>query len=228
MTKALILLSGGLDCTTCLAMIKDKYSLILALTFDYAQKSLEREINASKEISNYYKIQHKIIKLDWLGEISQSALNTKSSIPLLNESDLDNAVQTQNTANSVWVPNRNVLFINIAACFAEAKGFDDIIIGANKEEGESFIDNSKEFITAINNSLKYSVNSKINVIAPLINMTKNDIVKKAVEHNIPFNLIYSCYNGNRKHCGKSESCQRLKRALKNCLKIDIIKNIFEV
>ena len=133
---------------------------------------------------------------------------------------------SKNTANLVWVPNRNALFINIAASFAEAFGYNDIIIGANKEEGETFIDNSKEFITNINNSLKYSVNSKIEVKAPLIDMTKEEIVKKGIELNIPFHLIYSCYNGNGKHCGKCESCLRLKRALKNCSKFDIIDNIF--
>ena len=87
-------------------------------------------------------------------------------------------------------------------------------------------DNSKEFINAINNSLKYSVNSKVEVKAPLIDMTKSNIVKKGIELNIPFQKIYSCYNGTDKHCGKCESCLRLKRALKSLEKTDIINSIF--
>ncbi len=226
MNKAVILLSGGLDSVVSLACIKEQYDDILALTFDYSQKSAMQEIKSSKKVADLYGIKHRIIKLDWLGSISGSALNNSSKVPVLSEEDLDDKNITADSAKSVWVPNRNALFINIAASFAEAMNFNAIIIGANKEEGATFIDNSKEFITAVNNSLKYSVNSKIEVKAPLINMTKDDIVKKGTELNIPFNLIYSCYRGNEKHCGKCESCQRLKKALKNYSNIDIMYSIF--
>ncbi len=227
MNKAVILLSGGLDSVVSLAYLKDNYKKMLALTFDYSQKSVLSEINSAKQISKFYNIEHQIIKLDWLGNISKSVLNSSEEIPLLTEKELDDKLIAINSSEAVWVPNRNALFINVAASFAEAFKYNDIIIGANKEEGETFIDNSIEFINSINNSLKYSVNFKIEVKAPLINMTKNDIVKKGIELNIPFEYIYSCYRGTNKHCGQCESCLRLKKALKNCSKIDIIKNIFE-
>ena len=90
MTNAVVLLSGGLDSVVSLAVLKQKYSEFLALTFDYGQKSVSSEIKAVKEISNYYDIKNQIIKLDWLGKISNSALNNKTSVPVLNENELDN------------------------------------------------------------------------------------------------------------------------------------------
>lgn len=226
MNNAIILLSGGLDSVVSLACVKNNYDKIFALTFDYNQKSVKEEIKSSVNIAEFYGINHKIIKLDWLGNISTSALNNEIKIPTIKEDELKNREITKNTAKAVWVPNRNALFINIAGSFAEAGNYKDIIIGANKEEGETFIDNSINFIKAINESLKYSVNKEIEVKAPLIEMSKEEIVKKGIELNIPFNLIYSCYNGEGRHCSRCESCLRLKLALKKCKRIDIIESIF--
>ena len=78
---------------------------------------------------------------------------------------------------NVWVPNRNGLFINIAAAYADSYEFDYIIIGANKEEAKTFSDNSKQFIKDINSSLKTSTNHDVKVLAPLINLDKNEIIK---------------------------------------------------
>ena len=221
MTKAIILLSGGLDSVVSYACLKNEYDEFFALTFDYSQKSIMEEIQAAKAISDFYGIKQKVISLKWLGEISGT-----HNIPVLSEDELNNIEITKNSAKAVWIPNRNALFLNIAASFAEASGFNDIIFGANKEESITFIDNSKKFVYTVNEMLKYSVNSKISVKAPLIDMTKDEIVKKGMELNIPFSLIYSCYNGTKKHCGVCESCLRLKRALKKCGRNDIINTIF--
>ena len=223
MNSAIILLSGGLDSFVSLTNIKNNYSKILALTFDYGQKSFLFEKIASEKICNYFSIEHKIIKLDWLSQISTSALNSKADVPQVLKSELDNI---SSSTNSVWVPNRNGLFINIAACYADSYGYNKIIIGANKEESTTFKDNSKEFIEAINSSLLNSTSSKVQVVAPLIDMTKKDIVKLGIDLNIPFEYIYSCYNNNSNHCGKCESCQRLIRALELNNKQDIIEKIF--
>jgi len=226
MSKAVILLSGGLDSAAALAVSKKKYSEIHALTFDYSQKALKQEKEASQALSRYYGIEHQIIKLGWLSEISASALCSKGCIPDVKEGELDNIETAEKTAQSVWVPNRNLLFISIAACFAEALGFQDIIIGANQEESLAFPDNSKPFIDAVNETLKYSVKSKVKIYAPLLSMSKIDILKKGIELKMPFNMIYSCYKGGEKHCGKCESCVRLKRAAINCGRDDIINIVF--
>ncbi len=229
MNNAILLLSGGLDSVVSLNVIKEQgIKNILALTFNYGQKSFEKEKNSSISISKYYEIKHEIITLDWLKNISKSSLTSNRNIPMPDILDLDNKEIMKKTAESVWIPNRNGLFINIAACYAETYNYDTIIIGANKEEAGTFKDNSIEFINAINNSLKNSTQKQITTVAPLINKTKYEIVKCAIDYNIPFDLINSCYESGTKHCGKCESCIRLKRALEQNNRADIIEKIFKI
>lgn len=221
MTKSIILLSGGLDSLVSLGLAKNEYNIQLALTFDYGQKSVEHEISASKKICEYYGIEHKIIKLDWLKEITQTSLVSGKDIPLTSLDDLSSDEFTEKSAASVWVPNRNGAFLNIAAAFADSYDYDYIFFGANKEEGTTFPDNTQEFIDRINSSFEYSTQKHPKVFAPLINLAKNDIVKSAVENNVPLKLTRSCYATKEKHCGVCESCVRLKRALEenNCQEI---------
>ncbi len=202
MSKGIILLSGGLDSLVSLGL--GGYDVSLALTFDYGQKSAKDEIEASKKICDYYKIEHKVIVLDWLKEITHTALVSDKKLP----DKID-----KNSAKNVWVPNRNGLFLNIAGSFADAEGYDYILIGANKEEAQTFSDNTKEFIERINDEFEFSTRKQPKVIAPLLNYDKNDIVKLALEHDIPLRFVKSCYAGGKKHCGKCESCIRLKNAL---------------
>lgn len=227
MTKTIVLLSGGLDSFVSLAKTFQDTTEILALTFNYGQKSFVAELSASEKISKFYNIEHKVVELPWLAQISTSSLNTKEEVPVLNINNLDDDSVTSDTANSVWVPNRNGLFVNIAACYAEANGYDTIVIGANKEEAATFKDNTIEFINAVNESFSQSMNKKVALSAPLINLTKDEIVKLGIELNIPFELVHSCYVDNNLHCGKCESCLRLKRALLKNQREDIIKKIFK-
>lgn len=206
MTKGIILLSGGLDSLVSLGIGIEKYGISLALTFDYGQKAVEQEISTSKNICDYYKIEHKVIKLDWLKEVTHTALVSNEDLP----EGIDNPEQS---AKSVWVPNRNGLFLNIAGSFADGNDYDYIVIGANKEEGQTFPDNTQEFIDKIDAEFEYSTQKHPKVVAPLINSDKNDIVKLALEHKIPLEFVRSCYASGEKHCGKCESCTRLKNAL---------------
>ncbi|MFH0702779.1 MAG: 7-cyano-7-deazaguanine synthase QueC [bacterium] len=226
--KSLILLSGGLDSVVSLACSKIEYNIVFALTFDYGQRAKNQEITASSEIAKHFNIEHKIINLPWLAEITHTALvNTDKELPAPDITELDIANITKKSAKNVWIPNRNGLFINIAACFVESMGFNHIIFGANKEEAATFPDNSEEFLTKINKSLEYSTLTKPKVISPLMNLNKKEIVKIGIEKNIPFDLIRSCYTNEKNHCGKCESCLRLKRALYKNNNIEIIKLIFE-
>jgi len=226
MTKSIILLSGGLDSLASLGLAKEEYNIDLALTFDYGQKSAPIEISASKKICEYYKIKHKVIKLDWLKEITQTALVGENEIPVTSLANLLSDDFTQESAAAVWVPNRNGAFLNIAASYADSYDYDYIIFGANKEEGTTFPDNTQEFIEKINAAFEYSTLKKPKVYAPLINLCKNDIVKAAIEHKIPLELTRSCYSSKEKHCGECESCVRLKRALKENNCDELIKVLF--
>ena len=206
--KSIILLSGGLDSLVAAGVFKDEYGIEFALTFDYGQKSAKEEIEASKNICKYYGINHKIITLDWLKEITNTALVSEKDIP-------DTNFHTNDTAKAVWVPNRNGLFLNIAASYADSYHYNYIIFGANKDEGETFLDNTETFRAALSHVFEYSTMSKPKVLAPLINYTKDDIVRLAIEKQVPLEFVRSCYRAGKKHCGKCESCDNLKNALIN-------------
>ena len=208
MTKSIILMSGGLDSLVSLGLKKDELNISLGLTFDYGQKSVQQEIEASKKICDYYGIEHVVIKLDWLKNITQTSLVSDDEIPT--GKGLEDGVQSM---KSVWVPNRNGLFLNIAGCYADSYGYNYIVMGANKEEAQTFSDNTQDFIDAINKEFQYSTQNAPKVVAPLINYVKNDIVMLALDSAVPLELTRSCYQGGEKHCGICESCVRLKNSL---------------
>lgn len=225
--KAIILLSGGLDSAVSIAYAqKSGINFVTALTFDYGQKAFDKEYNASTQLAQHYGIKHECIKLDWLKNITNTTLVSACEVPDIETAKLDDLQTAQETMKSVWVPNRNGVFINIAAAYADSFGYDYIVIGANKEEASTFSDNSQKFIDDINETLKTSTNYDIKVIAPLINLNKQEIVKKAIELEVPLKLINSCYNASHGHCGHCESCKRLKRALEQNNCTATIKDIF--
>lgn len=222
MTKSIVLLSGGLDSLVSLGLKRNELNVSLALTFDYGQKSAQQEIDASKKICEYYGIEHEIIKLDWLKNITQTSLVSDDKIPT------GDALNDGNQSmKSVWVPNRNGLFLNIAGSYADSYGYDYVLIGANKEEAQTFSDNTQEFIDAINKEFEYSTQNAPKVVAPLINYIKNDIVMLALDSGIPLELTRSCYQGGAKHCGICESCVRLKNSLLANNDQKYIKVLFE-
>ena len=223
--KGIILLSGWLDSLVSIAAMKT-VDFKLALTFDYGQKSFKKEEEAAKKIAEYYGIEHKIIELKWLKEITHTALVSEEKIPELEEKSLENIEITTKSCENVWVPNRNGLFVNIAASFADSLGYETIVIGANKEEAATFPDNSKEFIENINRALEYSALKHVEVTAPLIELNKEEIIKRGIEEDAPIELINSCYDAGERHCGKCESCSRLKRALEKNGCFDLIKKLF--
>ena len=219
---AVILLSGGLDSVVSIA--ESECDIKMGLIIDYGQISYSKEKAAAQKIADFYKFPLISLKLDWLKEITKNGLtDINKAYKIKNFKDKK---ELETSMKSVWVPNRNALFINIAASFCEAKDIDYIIIGANKEEGQTFKDNSKEFIEECNKLLKTSTNKKIKVLAPLINLNKNEIIKTGIKLNVPFEYIYSCYKGKKKHCGECESCLRLKKALENNNREDLIKKLF--
>ena len=213
MKKAISVFSGGLDCTVATTVF-DKTHEIHAITFNYGQKALTQEINASKKICEKMGWSHEVIDLPWLADISNSSLNTDDEIPELKESDLDNLEKSQETAKSVWVPARNMVFTSIATSFAESIGAEIIIVGWDAEEAATFPDNSKEFMDAFNELISIGSPENIKIEAPAIDLNKEEIVKLGVEVGAPMELSYSCYAGRDKHCGICESCMRRKRAFK--------------
>ncbi len=220
--KGVILLSGGLDSLVSLASARLKYDIKLALTFDYGQRALEDEINSASEICRFYNIEHRVIKLPFLGQISNSALNK-------DDKNLEFETLGKDSMKAVWVPNRNGLFLNVGASYCDAFGYGVLIFGANKEEAETFSDNSLEFCKKLEDCFKYSTLNGVKVIAPLAGLLKHEIINLAVELGVDLSLLKSCYNGTKdekSHCGTCESCKRLKNAILQSEHKDLIKLFF--
>lgn len=211
--KAISVFSGGLDCTVATS-VYDKDCEIHAITFDYGQKAFTQEVNASKKICEHMGWTHEVISLPWLAKISNSSLNTDEDIPEVREDDLDNFDKSSQTASNVWVPARNTVFTSIALSYAESIGAEIIIVGWNGEEGETFPDNSKEYMEEFNKLIEVGSPEKIRIEAPCIDLNKEEIVELGFDIGAPMELSYSCYNGGETPCGVCESCMRRKRAFK--------------
>lgn len=211
MKKAISVLSGGLDCTVATSVYAEEYE-IHAITFNYGQKAFKRELQAAEEICAKMNWTHEVIDLPWLSKISTSSLNTSEDIPEVSIEDLDDLNKSSETASSVWVPARNMVFTSIAVSYAESIGAEKIIVGWDAEEAATFPDNSKEFLNTFNELIDVGSPENIKIEAPDIDLSKEEIVKLGIEVGAPMELSYSCYKGGKKHCGVCESCMRRKRA----------------
>lgn len=213
--SSIVLLSGGLDSVAALYWATKESDIVMALTFDYGQKASLREIEVSQSICNSLDVKHKVIKLDVFNYIKTGALlNSMSGIPDPHVADLDDKVASHNSAQAVWVPNRNGVFLNIAAALAEGFLANWVVVGFNSEEAATFPDNSIDFVKACDKFFEFSTQGRVTVQAPHADKTKTEIVKWGVDRKMDFSKIWSCYRGGDKMCGTCESCLRLNRALK--------------
>jgi len=204
--KGVAILSGGLDSTVSLAAATRQMDVVLALTFDYGQRAARRERAASARIAKHYRIPHKVLAIPWLAELTGTALvNRRAKLPL-NEMSV-------RSAKAVWVPNRNGVFIEIAAAHAESLGAQRLITGFNKEEAVTFPDNSPAYVSAVNFALSYSTANGVRVVSFTGNLEKKGIVNLGRRLNAPLKDIWPCYEGGKRWCGECESCLRSLRAL---------------
>lgn len=207
----IVLLSGGLDSTVNLYEAKDQGGVALAITFNYGQRAYRKEKEAAQFFCQQLEIPHKVMDLTWLKEITKTALvDTEQQLP--RPSNLDNPEETEETAKAVWVPNRNGVFLNIAASFAEALKVPYIVPGFNKEEAATFPDNSAQFIEKLNGSLEMSTLSKVKVKCFTEQLDKAGMFGRAKELGVNLNKIWSCYEAQEKPCEVCESCKRVARA----------------
>ena len=214
--RLVTLLSGGLDSVVATTMAGREHEIVLALTFDYGQHAAPREIAYAQQIAEILDIEHTVIALPWLEQITYSALVAdEGQIPTADPQSLDDPQAAAATAEAVWVPNRNGIFLNIAAGYCEARDCAGIVCGFNAEEAASFPDNSREFMQAAQECFTYSTRYGLRVISPTVELNKPQIIKLGYEIGAPLHLIWSCYRGAQTHCWSCPSCVRLRRALKS-------------
>lgn len=213
--RCISLLSGGLDSVVATTVATREGAVELALTADYGQRSAAAEIAAAQGVCRGLGINHRVVELPWLAEITGTALvNTGSDLPELKPDELDDADRTAASAQAVWVPNRNGVLINIAAAFAESLGCDTVVCGFNAEEAQTFPDNTPEFARAATESLSFSTLSKVQVWSPTEDLTKVEIVALGRRIGAPLQLVWSCYQPGPDPCGTCESCLRFRRAMR--------------
>lgn len=207
--KKVVLLSGGLDSTTCLAVALQDCdpSEVLAVNMFYGQKH-EREMRSAREIARFYGVE--------LEEIDLSMIFSKSDCSLLMRSN--NAIpegdyasqQKENPGKpvSTYVPFRNGLMLSAAASIAVSIGASYIYYGAHADDaaGNAYPDCSPEFTEYINNAIYSGTDGQVSVIAPFINVSKAGVVKTGLKLNVPYELTWSCYNGGEHPCGKCGTC----------------------
>ena len=218
MSKAVILLSGGLDSTTALAIAKEQNYDCYALSFDYGQKQrseLESSISIAKK-SNV--IEHRIMKIS-LSDIGGSALTDKAiDVPKHVESD---------EIPITYVPARNTIFLSFALAWAEVVNSQTIFIGVNSLDYSGYPDCRPEFIEAFetmaNLATKQSVEgNRIQIRTPLINMTKAEIITKGLSLGVDYSETTSCYDANAlgEACGECDACVLRKNGFSNANVVD--------
>ncbi|MES2823930.1 MAG: 7-cyano-7-deazaguanine synthase QueC [Pseudomonadota bacterium] len=206
--KAVVLISGGLDSTTALAMARSEGYECYTISFDYGQRHRVELLAAERTAKAMGAVEHKVIHLD-LRTIGGSAL-TDTSI----------AVPEHETAGIpvTYVPARNTVFLSIALGWAEVLGANDIFIGVNAVDFSGYPDCRPDYIAAyeVMANLATRVGAeggKLKIRTPLIDLSKAQIIQKGLALGVDYGLTVSCYQANDKGeaCGKCDSC-RLRRA----------------
>ena len=206
--KAVVLVSGGLDSTTVLAMARARGFACYTLSFDYGQRH-RAELAAAERVSAALgDVEHKVVTLN-LDSIGGSALT-----------DLSIAVPEQDTEGIpvTYVPARNTVFLSIALGWAEVLGAQDIFIGVNAVDYSGYPDCRPQFIAAFEDMANLATREgvqgrKISVHAPLIDLGKGDIIRAGLDLGVDYALTVSCYQATAEGlaCGRCDSC-RLRRA----------------
>lgn len=211
--KSIVLLSGGLDSTLAFLIAKKNSVIQFALTFDYGQKASEKEILSAQKICGRYQVEHKVISLPFFTKLTNHPFfNESLDCPGVKSNQLDDKAITLKSAETVWVPNRNGIFLNVAAGIAESLKIPAVYVGFNAEEAATFPDNSKDYLKSINHCLSFSTLSQVKVLSPTVDMVKKEIFKELLKNDFPISYLWSCYHNHEKMCDHCESCQRFKRA----------------
>ncbi|MCM1530040.1 MAG: 7-cyano-7-deazaguanine synthase QueC [Alistipes sp.] len=208
--KALVLFSGGLDSTTCLAIAVSRYGAenVIALSIFYGQKH-DKEIRAAEQIARHYGVIWKTLDLTPIFADSDCSLLSKSEKDIPQTTYAEQLSETGGKPVSTYVPFRNGLFISSAASIALSNDCQVIYYGAHSDDaaGNAYPDCSSGFNNAMNDAVYIGSGEQLKIEAPFVSRTKADIVRLGTELNVPYELTWSCYEGNDKPCGVCGTCR---------------------
>lgn len=213
--KAMVLFSGGVDSTTCLAMAIERYGRenVIPLSISYGQKH-EKEIEAAKAVLDYYEINGRTLDLSLLFADSNCSLLKHSSVEIPEETYAEQLQETDGRPVSTYVPFRNGLFLSTAASMALSLDCEVIYYGAHSDDaaGNAYPDCSEAFHTAISQAILEGSGGQVRLEAPFVGLKKKDVVKEGLRLKVPYELTWSCYEGHDKACGKCGTCLDRKKA----------------
>ncbi len=204
---AVVLLSGGLDSSTTLAIAIERGLTPHAISFRYGQRH-SRELEAARAIARHYGVtDHRIAEID-LRLFGGSAL-TSDDIAVPHGRSLG---EMGHGVPVTYVPGRNLIFLSFATAFAEVIGADDVFLGINVYDYSGYPDCRPEFLEAFQTTANLATKAgtedgrNLRYHAPLIQMTKAEIVREGTRRGVPWELTWSCYEGSEKACGQCDSC----------------------
>ncbi len=209
MSKAIVLLSGGLDSTTVLAMAGQHYDHLYALSFRYGQRHSAELLAAQRVAAHWGVREHRIIDID-LAQLGGSSLTDDSqTVP---EAGLMVAAE-HSEIPSTYVPARNTVFLSYGLAYAEVTGAEAIYLGINAVDYSGYPDCRPEFVQAYQNLVNVATKatvtgSTITVEAPLLELTKAEIIRRGVELGVDYSMTVSCYQADDAGfaCGRCDSC----------------------
>ena len=231
MTKAIILLSGGLDSATTCAVAKQQGFELCGISFNYGQRH-HIELQSAQKIAQSFNISsYKIIDLD-LRTFGGSALTADIAVP--KNQTIPSVTDNQNNIPITYVPARNTIFLSYALAFSELLNCYDIFIGVNAIDYSGYPDCRKDYINAYekmaNLALASTINNnkKITIHTPLIDLTKAQIIQLGLKLHVDYAITHSCYdpqiiNQTTYACGKCDSCQIRLEGFKKAGSVDPIK-----
>ena len=202
---ALVVLSGGLDSTVCMAVARnDGANRLLAVTFDYGQRH-RIELARAAAVAVAYGAEHLVVAIDMRGWGGSALTDDSIDVPSASDGGEGGPIPV------TYVPARNLIFLSLAAGIAEARGADTVYLGVNALDYSGYPDCRPEFVDAFRAAaalaLKRGVEGDpLDVRTPLVDATKADIVRLGVDLGAPLHLTWSCYRGGPDPCGDCDSC----------------------
>lgn len=205
MSKAIVLLSGGLDSTTALYLAKSQgYDEIYAITFQYGQKH-DKELKSALAVAKAAGVkEHKVVNL---------LLNQWSGCTLTDpQLEVEDGNVERQDIPATYVPARNTVFLSVAASWADALDITDIFIGVSEVDYSGYVDCREEFIRAMEDAINLGTvlgaekKQRIKIHAPFMHMTKADEVRLGAKLGVDFSLTWTCYRGGDTPCGTCDSC----------------------
>ena len=197
----MVLVSGGMDSCLTAAIAAENFELAF-LHINYGQRTEERELKSFNAIADYYSVEKRlIVDMKHFSQIGGSSLTD-------NTIEISNADLTNKNVPTSYVPFRNANILSIAVSWAEVIIAKKIFIGAVEEDSSGYPDCTESFFETFNELINKGTKPKtvIEIIAPIIHLSKSDIVKKSLELNAPLHKTWSCYKNNEIACGVCDSC----------------------